>query len=873
MLPTFILSSVIANNGDAEKAEPTPEVHVSTRQLYDDELEDDEDEDDHHGPSSQLASLISPGRPPISWYSKLKSVVNPKDEKDIADYVPNYRYTPILSGIIIPLSILLEIPGLTENWYVRTLNNKTVETRRNPMILDIGLAFSMACGVAANIALIVRFLEKRVKLMTVLCIIFLTLHDLINIVAVTVFGVEHRFNDGFTYGHSFYLTLCSTIVSSFTNITLITDLHRTAAFDSSGSGLTRKQRSLVIMVMGLLCYVSFGALIHGILMDLTFVDSLYFTLCTIETIGFGDIVLRSAGPRVFTCFYAVLGILLLALAVSVARDTVLEGLEVAYRKRVQNMRERRRIANWKRRVSRRWREAVEWRLKEASKPVWVRNHVLANKQADFVFNWFNRLAPWASGNSWFGKESFLGTSPHPHGMHLNLEALSGPQLEAAAMEAGVPLNALLPPSFWKRHNEIAHGPNDSHAPPPVYIPDMDMPLTQARMGRMINMVVNFGLAVDRSGWLKGGPLPDAPPTGTSNFTNITMTTAGTGATRPSSPKPKPSLSLEYDTFQTSMQGEERKAFIARLTVVWVIFLTFWMIGSVVFMKTEDWSFGIAMYFCFIAFTTIGYGDFSPKSPAGRSFFVAWALLGVATMTILISVLSEAYSSRYKNIIHSNVFDHAVKRYRARLARPRKRHRNPPPPILDAEKIRIIPESSNGEHAAISESRKRATEHLEALPHHVLDLTRDFHHFMEYFVKGGDMEQLPDALQDLLDEITGMENLVIGERHKQEILQDATSRQALFTLGIEKAIRKMRHSAEEAIDALSERDYLIALQHHENAPLTSPGIQTPMNSPGILISPNVSHEQIHSSLMVPTSPSSVRHGLPSAPSTTSVHFID
>jgi len=30
------------------------------------------------------------------------------------------------------------------------------------------------------------------------------------------------------------------------------------------------------------------------------------------------------------------------------------------------------------------------------------------------------------------------------------------------------------------------------------------------------------------------------------------------------------------------------------------------------------------------------GDFSPKTPAGRSIFVVWALLGVGTMTILIS---------------------------------------------------------------------------------------------------------------------------------------------------------------------------------------------------------------------------------------------
>jgi Ion channel len=30
------------------------------------------------------------------------------------------------------------------------------------------------------------------------------------------------------------------------------------------------------------------------------------------------------------------------------------------------------------------------------------------------------------------------------------------------------------------------------------------------------------------------------------------------------------------------------------------------------------------------------GDYSPQTAAGRSFFLAWALLGVATMTILIS---------------------------------------------------------------------------------------------------------------------------------------------------------------------------------------------------------------------------------------------
>lgn len=43
-------------------------------------------------------------------------------------------------------------------------------------VIDVAMGFSMACGVIANVALIIRFLEKRVKLMTYVCIVFLVFH-------------------------------------------------------------------------------------------------------------------------------------------------------------------------------------------------------------------------------------------------------------------------------------------------------------------------------------------------------------------------------------------------------------------------------------------------------------------------------------------------------------------------------------------------------------------------------------------------------------------------------------------------------------------------------------------------------------------------
>ena len=52
-----------------------------------------------------------------------------------------------------------------------------------------------------------------------------------------------------------------------------------------GSGLTHKQRSLVIIVIVLLCYIALGALVLSVMMKLNFIDALYLAVVSIETIG------------------------------------------------------------------------------------------------------------------------------------------------------------------------------------------------------------------------------------------------------------------------------------------------------------------------------------------------------------------------------------------------------------------------------------------------------------------------------------------------------------------------------------------------------------------------------------------------------------
>ncbi|KAF8217673.1 hypothetical protein K438DRAFT_1795430 [Mycena galopus ATCC 62051] len=829
---------------DPEKGEETREASPAPsgppseeEEEYDDlgnEYEDDEDDLEHEPETNDIIHDMEVERdqetptperrkPSYSssltltkstWYTRLKEFLSPQTTpEDLESYVPNYRYSPILSGIVIPFSILLEIPGLTEHWYIRTENNITVENRRNPVILNVGLGFSMACALAANICLVARFLEKNVKVMTIGCIIFLSVHDVINVIAVTTFGVEHRFNDGFTYGQSFWITVCSTIVSTFTNITLITDLIRTPDFENSGSGLTRRQRSLVILVILLLCYIALGALITSFLMSLDFIDAMYFALVSIETVGFGDIQPRTTGARIFTCIYASLGIVGIALTVGLMRETVLEGLEVGYRKRVQLVRQRRKMGRWKRRVTNRWREAVEWRLRDSGLPVFVRDvksneagRGLLSKGWDFLDGWL----PWPTGESssfsygsGFMLGRGLGYGNHPHGMHLNLEALSWNQLEAAAMEAGVPLDVLLPDGFRENRTESEDGSSHQEQPstgqeqrpvgPP---PDADVPLTHARLGRMIAMLGSFALAIRDVPLIDHTPAPPAPV-----------------------PEFRKSLTLQYDTLRSGLEKEEAKAFYARLVVVWVLFITFWIIGAVIFMETEKWPFGVSLYFCFIAFTTIGYGDYSPQTPAGRSVFVVWALLGVATMTILISVIAEAFSSQYHSALHAGIFQRAVKRYRERARALSEKTRRSRGPSASAVPTRPLPSAHKSSEDVLKEVHTRTQTRLETLPHKILADAKAFHEHLSYFVGAGRQmkvdpsDELPPGLLHLMKEITGAQKL--GERIKREILQDEDARHTLFTLSIEQALRKMINSAEDAIQALEERERLCQQREQED----------------------------------------------------------
>ncbi|KAF8804604.1 voltage-gated potassium channel [Phlegmacium glaucopus] len=495
------------------------------------------------------------------------------------------------------------------------------------------MSLGMACGVLAIMCLVLRFAERRVKKMTLLCIIFLSMHELINISAVTTFAVLHRFNDGFTYGQPFWMTVCSTILSIATNITLIIDYNQTKAFAKCGSGLTHKQRSLVVIIIVLLCYLTFGSFIQTFLLKTTFLDALYFTVVTIEAIGFGDIHPTSTGTRIFTSLYISGGMVNIALAVALSREALLEAAAAGFRERVKKLRAQQR----KRHIRDRWRAAVKWRLRAKNLPLWIEDDHVADDSRHHQSPWWTRAKQACS--LWWRKLSLLSEDRPcyaPSHKHLNLNALTESQLEAAALEAGAPLEDLLP---TRLETPAKDGEKVDIQPQPL--------LTHMRIGGMVSLLGQFAIAFTHSRM-------DVDIETVTNHDEDSIQQEQPVRERLGVPFTRTLTMQDDESFLKELEAEERIAFIARLSIACLIFIVFWAVGSAIFMKTEGWTIGTAVYFCFIAFSTVGYGDFSPKTQAGRSIFVVWALIGVATMTTLISIITEAYSKSYKSAIKTEM---------------------------------------------------------------------------------------------------------------------------------------------------------------------------------------------------------------------------
>ncbi|HEY5729981.1 MAG TPA: potassium channel family protein [Anaerolineales bacterium] len=89
-------------------------------------------------------------------------------------------------------------------------------------------------------------------------------------------------------------------------------------------------------------------------------------------------------------------------------------------------------------------------------------------------------------------------------------------------------------------------------------------------------------------------------------------------------------------FRSIWVGLKDKEF--RALFIWVVIVI--AIGTTFYARVEGWRVLDALYFTIITLTTIGYGDLTPQTDAGKIFTMVYIFVGISLISGFIILLGE-----------------------------------------------------------------------------------------------------------------------------------------------------------------------------------------------------------------------------------------
>ncbi len=94
--------------------------------------------------------------------------------------------------------------------------------------------------------------------------------------------------------------------------------------------------------------------------------------------------------------------------------------------------------------------------------------------------------------------------------------------------------------------------------------------------------------------------------------------------------------LLFRFFRSLWYGLKDEEF--RALFLWVLAIL--LLGTWFYAKVEDWRALDAFYFTITTLTTVGYGDFYPKTDAGKIFTIFYIFVGLGLISSFIILLAE-----------------------------------------------------------------------------------------------------------------------------------------------------------------------------------------------------------------------------------------
>ena len=92
----------------------------------------------------------------------------------------------------------------------------------------------------------------------------------------------------------------------------------------------------------------------------------------------------------------------------------------------------------------------------------------------------------------------------------------------------------------------------------------------------------------------------------------------------------------FRTILTFLQNKEYRQLLYTTAIILLI-------GTVAYHYIEGWSLVDALYFSVVTLTTIGFGDITPETDAGKLFTIFYIIIGIGVILSFINTLQNHYN--------------------------------------------------------------------------------------------------------------------------------------------------------------------------------------------------------------------------------------